>query len=207
MSFSYTRLFSIMMLVASSGRVFSQKPDNTVWNNKQNVLSIAPFAFTENGLGLECSYERIGDRGIISFCLPLLATFNIANTNRIYNYNTGYYNTGNADAMFYLMPGIKIYPRGSHKKLTYATGADAVIASGQKSSYYVNMGGLNIAELVQSHFLYGAVWQNSLNINYTSRLYMGIETGIGSSIINKIGGVVQNNELLINGALKVGYRF
>jgi len=215
MVFSHTRLLFIVLLVALSGNVFAQHTDSLAGTkrlmngiSRQNIIAIAPFAFTENGLGLGCSYERItSGKGIISFYMPLMITFNIANTSRIYNYNTGYYNTGNPDAMFYVMPGIKIYPWGCHKKLTYATGAATVIASGQSSSYYVNMGGLNIAELIQSHFLYGALWHNSLNIHYTPRLYMGIETGIGSSILNKVGGSTQSNELLIEGALKLGYRF
>src|ERR1700733_10521046 len=109
-----------------SGYAQSQ-PDSTI-NKKPafcrtNILSVSPLQFTENGPGVGISYERALDkRGLFAFYIPAIITFNVANTNRIYDYNSGNYNTGKTDAMSYTMPGIKFYPTGNCGKIKYATG-------------------------------------------------------------------------------------
>jgi len=167
-----------------------------------------PFQFTENGLGIGGSYERSLDRkGLFALYVPVIVTFNVANTNRIYDYNTGSYETGKTNPMLYTMPGVKFYPTGSYGRLKYATGASVVIGTGRQSNYLLDLNGLNTTEFVQHHFLVGAMWQNSLNINVDSRMYVGGELGMGGTAINKADGHNENNEFLIQGALKVGYRF
>jgi len=187
----------------------SYAQDKTVVANIQpNIISVIPFQFTENGLGFGGSYERaIDKRGLIAFYLPVMVTFDVANSNRIYDYNTGNYSTGKADPLFYTMPGIKCYPTGSYGKVKYAAGLSAVVGYGQVSSNLVDLHGLNTTEYVQSHFLAGGMFQNSLNINAGKNLYIGIEIGVGSTFINDAGTVKQGNEFLIQGSFKVGYRF
>jgi len=174
---------------------------------KPGVLSVVQFQFTENGIGFGMSYERaIDKRGVFAFYIPVMVTFDVANTSRIYDYNTGNYNTGKADAMFYTMPGIKFYPTGSYGKIKYATGALIVVGTGQKSSYLTDLNGLNETEQVQHHFLTGLIWQNSLNVNLDAHLYIGTELGVGGTLINRVGYNKVNNETLVEGSFKIGFR-
>ena len=175
---------------------------------KPNNISVIFFQFTENGLGFGANYERmISKRGKFSFSIPAIATFNIANSNRIYDYNTGNYNTGKTNPMYYAMPGIKFYPTGGYGYLKYATGLSLAVGAGKISGGYVNNFGLNVTERIQSHFIAGGMFQNSLSMNAGGNIYVGIEIGVGSSFVNKVGGANVSNEFLIQGALKAGYRF
>src|SRR4051812_37012238 len=79
---------------------------------KRNILALAPIQFSENGVaGVGISYEHGLDKNsIVSFYVPVMAVLNTNNNN---NYNDYYGNrTTNTDPMFYVMPGIKIYPTG-----------------------------------------------------------------------------------------------
>ena len=175
---------------------------------RPDILCVMPFQFTENGPGFGGSYERrLDHKGLFSFCLPVMVTFNVANTNRIYDYNTGNYNTGKTDPMLYTMPGVKFYPTGSNGRLKYAIGASVVVGTGKQSSYLTDLNGLNTTELVQHHMLVGVMWQNSLNINVDSKMYLGAELGLGGTVINKAADNDESSEVLVQGALKVGYRF
>jgi len=176
-------------------------------SNQQNIIYIIQFQFTENGIGFGAGYERSLDKkNRLSFYLPVMVTFDVANTSRIYNFNTGNYSTGKADAMCYAMPGIKYYA-GNQGNIKYATGASFVIGSGQKSSNLLDLNGLNETEQVQSHFITGLMWQNAVNINLSDALCISLELGIGSSLLNRVGNVDTANEFLIQGALKIGYKF
>ena len=174
---------------------------------KRATVFISPALFTENGPGAGIAYDcPVNARKNIAVHISAIATFNIANTNKIYNYNTGYYNTGNPDAMFYLMPGVQFYPFGSKSKFGYSLGPSLVIAGGKKSSPYYNYNGLNEAELVQKHFVTGITLQNCIRYRYTSRICLELEAGCGGSLINKTGGVNEDSQLLVNGALQIGFR-
>ena len=177
-------------------------------SHDRNIISASPFLFTENGPGFGAAYERAVDKkGSFAFYIPVAVTFNVANSNRIYDYNTGNYKTGKADAVFYAMPGLKFYPAGCDGKMKYSLGLAAIIASGQHSTNYADLNGLNVTEHIQSQFITGGMLINSLNINAGKNLYVGAELGLGCSFLNNVGGVTQNNEFLIFGIFKVGYRF
>jgi hypothetical protein len=166
----------------------------------RDVISFAPFQFTENGVGTGLSWEHTLDReGYLAFELPVVVTLNPNNSAN----NSG---AGN-DAMFYAMPGLKLYPTGLGR-VKYAVGPNFVIATGQKSTqvfpyiyssspYYEN----------QSHSLFGMIINNSLNLNPTARLHVGLDLGMGFTYVNKIGGVSQGMAFLIQGGFKIGYRF
>ncbi len=173
----------------------------------QNTLSVIPFQFTENGLGFGVAYERRMGDGKFAFYVPAMVTFNVANSNRIYDYNTGNYKTGRANAMFYTMPGVKFYPAGSGHKVSYAVGLAFAAGSGQKSENLVDLFGTNVTEQVLSHFILGGMLQQSVAVKVSPRVSAGLEFGVGSTFINNVGGASQGNEFLIQGGARIGYKF
>jgi hypothetical protein len=166
-----------------------------------NLITVAPFQFTENGVGFSFSYERTLDKeGMISFYVPVITTFNLTNN----GYNNNNNNNPNA-TMFYAMPGVKIYPTGMGK-IRYALGASAVVGVGDKrvddyysSGYYQSV--------LKDHFLVGMMVNNSLNVNPSSHLYIGLELGLGFTYIDNVDGIRQGANPLVQGGFKVGYRF
>ncbi len=175
-------------------------------NYKTSVLSISPMQFTENGLGVGLSYEKaIDKKGVIAFYLPAALTFNLSSSH--YDYTTGTTVNGHQDAMCYLMPGVKIYPTGSFGTVRYAVGPSIVVADGQKSSagYDPYYGYSNYQTL--SHFMLGIMVNNSLNINPTPHIYLGLELGLGFTYVNQVGGLNQSTGFLAQGGFKIGYRF
>ena len=176
-------------------------------NYKNNVLALAPLQFTENGLGAGLSYERVIDKsGIISFYLPAMLTLNLSN-GTYYNNNTATYVNGHQDMMIYAMPGIKIYPTGCYGVVRYAIGPSLAIATGEKSSQvYTGYGGASSYE-TQPHIMVGMVINNSININPTPRIYLGLEFGFGFTYLNQVNGLNQNTNGLVQGSFKIGYRF
>jgi hypothetical protein len=168
-----------------------------------NVVAIAPLQFTENGLGFSFSYERAVDKqGIIAFYLPVILTFNLANGS-YYNYNTGVQENGHQDMMFYVMPGVKLYPTGSFGRVRYGIGPSLVIATGEKSFNDYNTG----FNVIQTHTMLGMIINNSLNINPNAHIHMGLELGLGFSYLNRVGGINQETKFLAQGGFKIGYRF
>lgn len=171
-----------------------------------NLLALAPIQFTENGLGFSLSYERILDKaGIIAFSMPVVATFNL-NNGTYYNNTTGTNVNGHQDAMYYAMPGIKLYPTGGYGRVRYGIGPSLVVATGQKSSVtYDQYGNMNYQ--TQTHTLLGMMVNNSLNMNPSAHIYLGFEFGLGFTYLNKVGGLNQDTNVIAEGSFKVGYRF
>jgi len=175
---------------------------------RHDIFSLMPLLVTENGVGFGISIECILDRkGLFAWCLPLSATFNFANSDRIYDYNTGNYNTGKTNPMFYTMPGLKWYPTGYNGKLKYAAEISLVAGFGQKSGYLTDLHGLNETEQVLSHQLTGFMFENSLNLNLDKHVSLSAEAGVGTTFFNKTGGKPSPAETLAEGAIKIGYRF
>jgi hypothetical protein len=167
----------------------------------RDLISFAPFQFTENGVGTGLCWEHTLDKeGYLAFELPVVVTLNPSKSAN----NSG---AGN-DAMFYAMPGIKLYPTGLGK-VKYAVGPSFVLATGQRSTEYypyIYSSGNPYYEN-QSHSLFGIIVNNSLNLNPTARLHVGLDLGMGFTYIDKIGGVNQGMDFLIQGSFKIGYRF
>jgi len=172
----------------------------------QSVVAVAPLQFTENGLGFSVSYERAIDKdGIITFYLPAILTFNLDNST--YQNAAGNTVNGNEDMMFYAMPGIKIYPTGCYGPVKYAIGPSFVVATGQQSGDNYNSGTGTYGYSTQNHFMLGMVVNNSLNINPTPHIYLGLEFGFGFTYLNRVGGINQDTNGLVQGSFKIGYRF
>ncbi len=194
----------------SSHRVTSSVPqeDNSPKEKYgANLLTLAPIQFTENGLGLSLAYERTLDKaGIITFYFPLMATFNL-NNGTYYNNVTGRNENGHQDAMYYLMPGIKLYPTGCNGRVKYGIGPSLVYASGEKSTSDYNYTTGNTNYTTKPHVLLGMMLSNSLNINPTPKIYLGLEFGLGFTYLNRVDGLNQGTNGIVQGGFKIGYRF
>jgi hypothetical protein len=169
-----------------------------------NIIAFAPLQFTENGIaGFGVSYEHAIDaRSIAAFYLPVGVEFNLTNTRNTANTNK------NSDPMFYINPGIKIYPTGGFGPMAkYAIGPSLVIGDGQRTvtdNYYTVS---NNYYQVKSHFLIGMMINQSINISPTPWLYIGTEFGIGFTYIDKVGGAEQGMSTLVNFNFKIGVRY
>lgn len=173
---------------------------------KPNILSLAPLQFSENGLGVGLSYEcALDKKSIIAFYIPVAATFDLSN-GTYFNPNTNTYQNGKTDGMYYAMPGIKVYPTGNTGLVRYAIGPSLVVGIGQSSSATYDANN-NFVYLTQTHSILGMIVNNSLNINPSPHVYLGIELGLGFTYLNRIGGLNQGTETLVQGGLKIGFRF
>ncbi|PQJ09411.1 hypothetical protein CJD36_019405 [Flavipsychrobacter stenotrophus] len=161
------------------------------------VLAIAPMQFTENGVGLAVSYEQAVDKeAIVAFILPVIVTFNLAHDQKYGN---------KQDAMFYFMPGIKFYPTGGFGKIKYAIGPSLVLGAGQKTEPVYNP--IVPEYKTRSNFLLGIMVNNSINFNATPHFYLGLDFGFGFTYIHKLDGENQGINGIVEGGLKLGYRF
>ena len=59
----------------------------------------------------------------------------------------------------------------------------------------------------RERFSLGMIVNNTLNINPTPHLYLGLELGLGVSYIDRIGGINYGSEGLAQFGFSVGYRF
>jgi hypothetical protein len=167
----------------------------------KNIISFAPIAFTENGVGVGASIEHILDaKGVVNFYMPVYATFQR-------NSDT-YTGTVNTYPMFYFMPGIKIYTNlNSSKKVKFSIGPSIVAGFGSGNLYNDNsISGIPTNATV-SRFLLGATAIAGLNLFPTPHVYMGFEYGLGFCYMNNYGGTSQGYSALTQGSLKIGYRF
>jgi hypothetical protein len=173
------------------------------WNDVQTI-ALAPFQFSENGVGVGLSYERALDPdGIISVYVPAIATWNLARYNDYYGGTYG----GHTNSMFYLMPGIKFYPTGMGR-VKYAVGPSVVVGAGQKvmDNIYDPIYGYPSTTL-QNRMIFGMMLNNSLNVSATPHLYIGAELGMGFTYIDRINNVNHGSTFLIQGSFKIGYTF
>jgi hypothetical protein len=194
-------------------------PPNRMKENKNvhyrnNILSISPMQITEQGVGVGIAYERVLDKsGILSFYFPAIVAFNGNDLNSSStgpggtNYNNYHdYNT------YYLMPGLKFYPTGSKGKVRYAVGPNVVAAFGQRyvNNVLLNNSGTIIGQDIgyKDHFSLGMIINNSLNINPTARLHLGLEMGIGITYLDQTEGKnTGETEGFFQFGFKIGYRF
>jgi len=180
----------------------------------RDVIAIAPLQYTETGIGTSLSYEHSLDHdGYLALYVPVIATFDLGHRNDYYN---GYGNYHHNDMMMYAMPGIKFYPTGLGK-VKYAIGPSVVVAYGEKTMDYVvdpyyyttypTYSSYAPYSTTETRFVFGMMINNSLNINATPRLYVGLEMGLGFSYIDNIGGFNRGASFLTQGSFKMGYRF
>lgn len=194
--------------VPSSGM---SRPDRYTMNRRKmgsKVVAVSSLAFSENGIGAAVSYEKAIDKdGIIAFTLPLTATFNL-------NGEQESLDGKNEDAMFYVSPGLKFYPTGSYGTLKYAVGPSLVLGAGQKTTggYTTQWNAYSPVTVFEPYntrtkLMMGIMINNSLNINPTDHLYMGIECGFGFTYINRLNNENFGVTGIVQGGFKIGYRF
>jgi hypothetical protein len=188
-------------------------------NYGRNILSLAPIFMTNtSATGVGLSFESIVDRnGIFSIYLP--AAFSFRNN----QYYDNYYNNNQRtdDHMFWFYPGVKIYPTGAFGKVRYAIGASIALGSGsetyQQGVYDPTFGGTVYKTFENSTFVMGAMLNNSLNIQPTPHLHLGLELGLGipyytdydnnNNNYYSSGYGMYDGEPLVQFNFKIGYRF
>ncbi|RYE25812.1 MAG: hypothetical protein EOP51_02800 [Sphingobacteriales bacterium] len=205
------------------------KRNKTDYGN--NIISAAPLQVTENGPGFGLSYERVLDKknNIVSFYMPFAMAFNLDNKRVDYYGNYyGYNNNSEHNYSFYAMPGLKFYPTGGKGIIRYAVGPNIILRYSQYTDYnyydVYNYPNQFIAPYVpykteRNEFTMGMVVNNSLNINPTKHLHMGLELGIGFSYFTNTNGGYGNYyngnyyndrndpEALVQFGFNIGYRF
>ncbi len=178
----------------------------------KNVLAIAPIAATDQGVGFGLSYERTLDsRGMVSFSLPATFSFNVYDEFDWASQNEATL----TDYMMYFYPGVKIYPTGAFGVVRYAVGPTLVIGVGEQYEHQISFDDNYVYPpptcvdriVAQNRFLIGAMVNNSLNINPTERLHLGLDFGLGMTYYNKRGNWHEATQALVQAAFKIGYRF
>ena len=185
-----------------------QRPMHPVYKTPvmgKRILALSPMYFTENGVGVAFSYEKgLDPGGIISFTLPVAATFNL-------NTSTETAAGKNEDAMVYVMPGIKFYPTSNRGVIKYAVGPSLVLGGGQKTTggdkYFLLYNYYSEPYVMHAKLMMGVMVDNSLNISPTEHLYMGVNFGFGFTYINRLDGTNFGTTGIVQGGFKLGYRF
>lgn len=180
----------------------------------KNIIAIAPVQVSNAGIGAGLSYERVLDKkGIISLYIPAAVGFISDNVSQ-YSSMSGTYITNNETyTNFMVMPGVKIYPTGSKGKVRYSVGPSLAALFGRDyTSYsrfvgYDNFGNPIYTNNRGDRFALGVLVNNTLNMQPTPRLYLGLELGLGMSYINQINGANDDQMGFAQFAFKLGYRF
>jgi hypothetical protein len=182
---------------------------NSAINYGKNVIAFSPAQLTNDGFGFGLSYERMLDKeNKISFYLPVSYTYTNLRSDNTY-YNSNYNNVGFTDKanMFYAYPGLKIYPKGLGI-VRYAVGPSLAIGAGSKlSSRNYDPNTNTYYYTTENHFLLGFMVNNSININPTPKLFLGLELGLGVSYLDQVDGANKGVGFLTQFAFKVGFRF
>lgn len=199
--------------------------------NRLTTISVNALQFTESGFGGGLSYERALDHnGIVSVYVPFIAAFSLKGDRNDYynNYDDYYYGGGYGNYMetrnsymLYAMPGLKFYPTGmGHVK--YAVGPSAVIGWGQQKqtgyvypypvyepyNYYTSSyAPATYYSNTYSRLMFGMLINNSLNIQATPHMRIGMEWGLGFSYYDRIGNFNEGAKFLTQGNFNIGYTF
>jgi|GEM_PF-1669267 len=187
-------------------------------NERKNIIAISPFFMTNTGpIGIGASYERIvGSKGIIGLILPAGVSF--------YSNYFGGFNASNdrKSTVFYAFPGAKFYiPKQDNSKGIFSIGLSVPIAAGsvQESGWFFdpNTQTQTYDTRTNQLFTMGIMLMNSINIFPTDHLYLSIDFGIGypyfvsesldRKAINYVATPFTNGAPLVNGGVKIGYRF
>jgi len=174
-----------------------------------NLVAFSPASVTENGFGIGLSYEHnFGKKGFLSFYMPLALSFGNVYDN-IYpgstngNFNNGYTNLS-------LVAAVKFYPTGAKGKVRYSIAPALALVTGQRPvSYpvYDPYGYVTYENGNKQNFQFGGMLFNSLNMNPSKHLYIGLELGLGFTWVNRVNNVDQDTRQMAQFAFKLGYRF
>ena len=179
------------------------KPARKKVSYGNNIISVMPMQILTNNVGVGMAYERVLDQaGILSFYLPVAIEFGRNNS----QFGPAPIN-GKTYPTYYIMPGLKLYHTGGKGVVRYAVGPNIAYLSGKEFNFiYDNMGNI-IGQGEQSRTALGIMVTNSLNINPTKNLHLGLELGLGFTYFNKLGNVEMGTDALAQFGFKIGYRF
>lgn len=179
-------------------------------NYGDNIISLAVVQMTnESPAGFGLHYERVLDkRGIISLYLPV--AFSIVHED--FHNNSYYYDDDQTDVFFYAYPGVKIYPTGSKRRISYGVGPSLALGWGRRDVYRDSYNPLTgqyagVERRSEEVFKSGLMVNNSLNIQPTKNFYLGLELGLGFNYINNEDYYHSDDEPLVQFNFKLGYRF
>lgn len=183
------------------GEADRQRSENTKPKKYgNNIISVMPMQLVTEGPGIGLAYERVLDQnGILSFYMPAAIAFSD-------NFNNSPIGSKNYPT-FYIMPGLKFYPTGGKGIVRYAVGPNIAYINGKREDFiYDNMG--NITGVgVQNRSALGIMVTNSLNINPTTHIHLGLELGLGFTYFDKVNNVEMGVNGLVQFGFKIGYRF
>ncbi len=141
----------------------------------KNIVSLMPVHMAnESPAGAGLRYERVLDKkNIFSIVLPVAFT----TFNDHYNGSSGPNGlTDAADRTFlYFYPGVKIYPTGSNRPVSYGIGLCAVFASGTRYDKNYNIRTPTEVAVFKS----GLMLNNSINLQPYKAVHVGLELGLG----------------------------
>jgi hypothetical protein len=206
------------------------RKDRSSSSQPKAIWAINPMHVTEDNVGFAVSYEHyLDDKGIVSLYLPLsysLPQYVHDYKNEHSYYGNGYYNPSDlqysfnySGGMVNFYPGIKIYPGGAHKKVSYAIGSSFLFGfgstrqitvnyridttySGNYPSYSRVYDNEKVANV--SRFKMGMLINNSLNIIAAKKYYFGLEFGFGYSYFSMIDGMDADRTGLVQFGAKLG---
>lgn len=185
-----------------------------------NIIAVLPIFISNIGpVGIGISYERFLDKNqIFALSLPIAYSYNAENFN--YNYN------GNERKLtsFSAFPGGKFYPaRRFDGKVSYGLGVAIAIISGTAQEdrlvYNPTTQTSQLMPLKNNFLTMGPMITNSLNMQPSSKIYLGLEFGIGFPyFINEsqtpsngwndyVYTPYSSDEPIVQFNFKIGYRF
>lgn len=178
----------------------------------RNILAVAPIQMSlESVAGVGIHYEHILDKGgIVSLYVPIAFAFyqDIASS-----YSPTFPNTRlEANRVFtYAYPGIKFYPGGSARRVSYSVGPSIGLGFGtvyKESTYYTPGGNYSRRVSEEGAFRAGFLINNGLNIQPTPHLYIGTEFGVGITYYdNTTEDFAVGDGAILQFNFKIGYRF
>jgi len=202
-------IFAVLFLTTTFAWAQEKKP--------LTIFGFNPFHVSEENLGIAFSYERfLDEKGIFSMYIPLSISFpQVSNATFPTTYYSSQYTSNRNLTYFNTYPGIKIYPGGSNKRVSYAVGASLVMTVGKQNQTIVNykqepsnpynfiFDNKSSADL--NAFKFGMLINNSLNVRPTNNFYFGVEFGLGYTYLNSLNAVATDRETLVQFGLKFGY--
>jgi hypothetical protein len=184
---------------------------------KKNILSFSPVHMTNTSpTGFGISYERVLDKNsILSLYFPVAYSFKNSNGN--YNYNNGNYDKDKS-SMLWLYPSLKIYPTGSTGIVRYSVGPMFALGTGSRTfnreTYDPGTGNYIYQKTSEDLFVLGLLVNNSLNIQPTPKIHLGLELGIGIPYYTNEGNNgpyyydnTYSDEPIVQFNFNIGYRF
>jgi hypothetical protein len=180
----------------------------------RNIIAIAGLQMTmESVAGVGVHYERILDKGgIISLYVPVAFSFY---RDQATSFNSSMYPQTNYEAnrvFTSVYPGLKFYPGGSGRRVSYSVGPSFALGFGtvykEEQTYNSTRGTYTQRVTENSAFRAGFLVNNGINLQPTPHLYVGTEFGIGINYYdNSRQDYNVGDEPIIQFNFKVGYRF